>query len=82
MRYLSLLASMSLSLILAGCGGVTTQNYQREDNSNRQEDMDNCMAEATREVPPRPDYAGIDLNYEIRMRYFNDCMTEKGYTIS
>lgn len=82
MRYLLAIITLSLPIVLAGCVGVTAENYQRDDNSNRSQDMDSCMAEATREVPPRPDYAGIDLNHEIRMRYFNECMTEKGYTIS
>lgn len=32
------------------------------------------MAKATRDVPQRLDYAGIDLNHDIRMRAYNACM--------
>lgn len=66
------------TLFLAGC--VTASDYQSDDISNRQADMDACMAEATREVPQRLDYAGIDLNADIRLRYFNGCMSELGYS--
>lgn len=38
---------------------------------------DACMAQATREVPQRLDYAGIDLNHEIRMRAYRACLASK-----
>lgn len=79
MRNLGKAVALCGALILAGCG-TTAENYQRGDNSERAGDIDSCMVEATREVPQRLDYAGIDLNHEIRMRYFNECMAEKGYT--
>ena len=68
-----------LPIALAGCM-TTAENFQAADNSNRQMDMDSCMAEATREVPQRMDFAGIDLNFDIRMRYFDRCMASRGYT--
>lgn len=80
MRYFMRVAVFFAGASLAGCVGVTSQDYQRGDNSERAGDTDACMAEATREVPQRLDYAGIDNNAPIRMRYFDDCMAEKGYT--
>lgn len=72
------LALLTLVLPLAAC--VTPDSYTGP--GNRQADMDGCMSQATRDVPPRPDYAGIDLNHEIRMRAFDACMSERGYSKS
>jgi len=69
-----------LPLLLAGC--VTPASYDNGDNTTRQADIDSCMADATRQVPQRLDYAGIDLNAQIRMRAFDACMSEKGYSKS
>lgn len=58
MRYLI------LPVILAGC--MTSAPMSQSEQL--------CMAQATREVPQRLDYAGIDLNHDIRMNAYKRCI--------
>jgi hypothetical protein len=67
-------------VFLAGC--MTTENsYNKGDNSMRQADMDNCQIDALAQAPRAIDPAGIDRNFDLRMRIFNACMSDQGYSI-
>lgn len=54
-----------IAMALAGCMSAEMTPEQ-----------DACMAQATREVPQRLDYAGIDLNHDIRMRAYQACLAQ------
>lgn len=68
-----------IGFLLAGCV-VTENSYQRGDNSNRQADMDACQIGALAQAPVAVDANNIDRNFDLRMRLFDACMAEKGYT--
>lgn len=53
-----------IPVLLAGC---VTPDMTAEQQA--------CMAKATRDVPQRLDYAGIDLNHDIRMTAYNACIS-------
>ena len=70
-----------IGFLLAGCV-VTENSYQKGDNSTRQADMDTCQIAALEKAPRAVDANNIDRNFDLRMRIFDACMTEKGYAKS
>ena len=59
----------------------TSENYQKGDNLSRQADMDQCQVGALAKAPRAPNSSDVDLNFDLRMRMFDACMTEKGYAV-
>lgn len=79
---MSKLAVFLALLSLTGCVEIRTENtYQKGSNETRRSDMDQCDVAAQSKAPIAMDSFDIDRNFELRMRLFDACMEEKGYSI-
>lgn len=58
---------IAISLVaLSACGTTSAKMTPAEEA---------CMVQATKDVPQRLDYAGIDLNHDMRMKAYHRCVS-------